>query len=59
MTSDEAIVQIYKHARMENIATVFAAALCVGMVAIGTGSLHSLWGLLILLNINYQKKPAS
>lgn len=59
MTEAEAIVQVIKDARIENIATVFAAALCVGMVAIGTGSLHSLWGLLILLNINYQKKPGS
>ncbi len=51
MMSDE--VDIYKLAMRENMVTVLATALCVGMVAIGTGgSLHCFWGLAILLNMN-------
>lgn len=45
-------IEAYRLMVRENTATVFATALCVGLVAIGTGSLHCLWGLLILLNIN-------
>lgn len=45
-------IEAYRLMVRENTATVLAAALCVGLVAIGTGSLHCLWGLLILLNIN-------
>ena len=46
-------LDIYKLAVKENMVTVLAAALCVGMVAIGTGgSLHCFWGLAILLNMN-------
>lgn len=42
-----------KLAVIENIATVFATAICVGAVAFATdGSLHCLWGLTILVNIN-------
>ena len=49
-------VDIYKLAVKENMVTVLATALCVGMVAIGTGgSLHCFWGLAILLNMNYLK----
>ncbi len=52
MTETEAQLEVYKTGVRENIFTVFAAALCVGVVAIGTESLHCLWGLLILLNLN-------
>jgi hypothetical protein len=51
MMSDQ--VDIYKLEVKENMVTVLVTALCVGMVAIGTGgSLHCFWGLAILLNIN-------
>ena len=43
---------IYKLAMKENIITVLACAACISLVAIGTGSLHCFWGLLILLNTN-------
>lgn len=36
---------------LNNICTVAATALCVAGTAIGTGSLHSLWGLAILMNL--------
>ena len=53
--SDE--VDIYQLAIKENMVTVLATALCVGMVAIGTGgSLHCFWGLVILLNMNSFKR---
>lgn len=46
-------VELYKMAMQENMITVIATALCVGLFAIGSnGSLHSLWGLLILVNLN-------
>jgi predicted cobalt transporter CbtA len=41
----------------ENIATVFASALCIGLIALGTNSLHCLWGLLILINLDFIRKP--
>lgn len=45
--------EIYKMAMIENMVTVVATALCVGLVAIGTdGSLHCFWGLLMLCNLN-------
>ena len=51
MMSDQ--LDIYKLAVKENMVTVSATALCVGMVAIGTGgSLHCFWALVILLNMN-------
>lgn len=53
---EERSIEVYKLMVAENTATVFATALCVGLVAIGTGSLHCLWGLLILLNITFFKK---
>ena len=52
MNNTEAQVEVFKAAMKENIVTVLAAAICVGLLAIGTGSLHSLWGLLILINLN-------
>lgn len=52
---DDQMLEVYKLGVKENIYTVLATALCVGLVAIGTGSLHSLWGLLILLNLNMLK----
>ena len=49
-------VDIYQLLIKENMVTVLATALCVGMVAIGTGgSLHCFWGLVILLNMNSVK----
>lgn len=45
-------VKVYKAMVINNIATVLAAALCVGLVAVGTGSFHCFWGLVILLNID-------
>lgn len=48
-------IKIYKAGMKENIFTVFAAALCIGLVAIGTGSLHCFWGLLLLVNLNTWK----
>lgn len=44
-----------KYAFIENMVTVLAAALGCGLVALATGSLHSLWCLLILLNLNTYK----
>lgn len=49
---DDQFLQIYKLEVKENIYTCFATALCVGLTALGTGSLYSLWGLLILFNLN-------
>lgn len=55
MDDNERQVAFYKSAIIENICTVFAAAICVGLLAVGTGSMHSLWGLVILLNLNNPK----
>mgnify|MGYP005994581067 CR=1 FL=1 len=44
-------VELYKLAMKENIFTVLASAVCVSGVAVGTGSLHCFWGLVILINL--------
>lgn len=49
-------VEVLKAAMRENAITVAAAALCIGLVALGTGSLHCFWGLLLLLNLNIAKR---
>lgn len=50
--------EIMKAAIRANMVTVVATALCVGLVAIGTGSLHCFWGLLLLLNIAYVRRDS-
>lgn len=55
MTENEAKVEIYKLSVKENLFTLLAAVVCVGSVALITGSAHSLWGLLILMNLNAMK----
>jgi hypothetical protein len=55
--NEENFLQLANNAHTENICAVFAAALCVGLLAIGTGSLGALWGLLILPNLNLIKVP--
>lgn len=44
--------EMYKLAVYENSITLFFTTVTVVGVAVGTGSLHCLWGLLMLLNIN-------
>ena len=47
------ILKMYKTMVIENVLTCFATALCVGLSALANdGSLHSLWGLIILMNLN-------
>lgn len=41
---------------IENMITIVVTALCIGMVAIGTGSLWSFLGLALLVNLNSFKE---
>jgi len=43
---------LYKLSIYENMLTIIVAVLCVGTIAITTGSMHCLWGLLVLINLN-------
>ncbi len=45
------VVEMHRQVMIENIATVTVTALAIAGVAIGTGSLHCFWGLLILINL--------
>jgi len=59
MDKHEYYTKICDAAIRENIATLIATMLCVGIIAHYTHSLHAFWGLLILLNINdINKIPA-
>ena len=50
MMSDK--IELYKLAVKENMVTVSATALCVGLVALATGgSLHCFWGLVIQVSL--------
>ena len=39
----------------ENIVTLVCTVVLIGLIAIGTGSLHCLWGLALMGNINVPK----
>lgn len=44
--------EVYKAAITENVITLFAAVLLVSFLMTVTESFHSLWGLLLLVNLN-------
>lgn len=52
MDETQAQLELYKAAMRENMVTLICAVACVGLVALGTKSLHCFWGLLILMNLN-------
>jgi hypothetical protein len=56
--TNELKLQVYKAAMLENIITVLSSMACIGLVALGTGSLHCFWGLLLLINLNVWKDDA-
>lgn len=45
-----------KAAFRENCVLYISTALCVGLIALGTHSLHCLWGLLMMLFVNSVKE---
>ncbi len=46
------VIELNRCLLIENICIVFACAITVGCVAIGTGSLHCMWGLIFLAFMN-------
>lgn len=47
--------RVFKYVVIENIITMASTVAVVCTTLLVTGSLHSLWGLLILLNMTYVK----
>lgn len=52
LSDAELQLEVYKLTMKENIFTILATVVCVAAIALGTGSLHCLWGLLILLYLS-------
>lgn len=55
MKDEELKFKLYKQVIIGNIITVISTTIVIVGVAVGTGSLHCFWGLLILLNIDIVK----
>ena len=49
--------KVYRFMIVENSITILACAIAIAGIAIGTNSLHCLWGLLLLINLTHFTPP--